>query len=267
MKTQLGEAHSYSCSQKKSDMVIFPAIDLKNGRCVRLRQGDMNQETQYSDDPPAMAEHWQALGAESLHVVDLDGAIEGSPKHRQQVERIAKTVKIPIQVGGGIRTLDAVRGYLSEGVSRVVFGTAALENTDLIVEASQEFPGRILIGIDSREGKVALRGWKDMTETSPDQLSQTFSGYPLGGVIFTDIGRDGMLTGPNLTALHTMASVSPFPLIASGGVTNIKDIKAIAELGPKIAGIIIGKALYEEAIDLPTAIQVAKSSLPKSSSC
>jgi phosphoribosylformimino-5-aminoimidazole carboxamide ribotide isomerase len=248
-------------------MVIIPAIDLKNGRCVRLRQGDMSQETRYSDDPPAMALHWQTLGAECLHLVDLDGAVEGAPKHLAQVETIAKTLSIPIQVGGGIRTFDSVRRYLSEGVTRVVLGTAALEDTDLIVKACQEFPGQIMIGIDSRQGQVAVRGWKDVSQTSPGRLIQSFSQYPLGGVIFTDISRDGMLSGPNLEALQTMASLSPFPLIASGGVTKNEDIQAIGSLGPKITGIIIGKALYEGAIDLKTAIQVAQSSLPKSSPC
>ena len=248
-------------------MIIIPAIDLKKGRCVRLRQGDMSQETRYSDDPGAMAQHWQTLGAQCLHIVDLDGAVEGAPKHRRQVESIAKNLTIPVQVGGGIRTLDTIRHYISEGVNRVVLGTAALEDTDLILKACQEFPGKIMIGIDTRQGQVAVRGWMDVSPTSPEQLIQSFSQYPLGGVIFTDIGRDGMLTGPNLKALQAMASLSPFPLIASGGVTKVEDIHAIRGLGPNITGIIIGKALYEGTIDLPTAIQAARSSLPKSSPC
>ena len=227
----------------------------------------MSQETRYSDDPPAMALHWQTLGAECLHMVDLDGAIEGAPKHMHQVQKIASTLSIPIQVGGGIRTLDSIRRYLSEGVTRVVLGTAALEDTDLVGKACKEFPGRVMIGIDSRQGQVAVRGWKDVSQTSPGHLIQSFSHYPLGGVIFTDISRDGMLTGPNLEALQTMASLSPFPLIASGGVTNVEDIHAIRGLGSTITGIIIGKALYEGAIDLKSAIQVAQSSLPKSSPC
>lgn len=248
-------------------MLIIPAIDLKNGRCVRLRQGDMNQETQYSDDPTAMALRWQTLGAQFLHVVDLDGAVEGVPKHIAQVESIAHALSIPIQVGGGIRKLETIRQYLSAGVKRVVLGTAALEDTDLIGSACQEFPEQILLGIDSRHGQVAVRGWKDISQISPGRLIQSFSQYSLGGVIFTDINRDGMLTGPNIEALKTMASLSPFPLIASGGVTKVEDIQAIGSLGPKITGIIIGKALYEGSVDLSTAIQVAQSSLPKSSPC
>jgi len=248
-------------------MIVIPAIDLKNGHCVRLRQGDMSQETRYSDDPPAMALHWQTLGAQFLHVVDLDGAVEGVPKHITQVEKIANTLTIPIQVGGGIRTLETIRQYFSAGVNRVVLGTAALEDTDLIGKACQEFPGQILLGIDSRHGQVAVRGWKDVSPISPGRLIQSFSQYPFGSVIFTDISRDGMLTGPNLEALKTMASLSPFPLIASGGVTKVEDIQAIGSLGPKITGIIIGKALYEGSIDLSTAIHVAQSSLPKSSPC
>ena len=248
-------------------MIIIPAIDLKNGRCVRLRQGDMNQETRYSDDPPAMALHWQTLGAEFLHVVDLDGAVEGTPVHLSQVKRIVKALSIPVQIGGGIRTLDSIRRYLSEGVNRVVLGTAALEDMNLIEKACQEFPGKIMIGIDSRQGRVAVRGWKDMSKTSPSRLIQSFAKFSLGGIIFTDISRDGMLTGPNLEALQTVASLSPFPLIASGGVTKVEDIRAIGSLGPKITGIIIGKALYEGAIDLKTAIQVGQSSLSESSPC
>lgn len=248
-------------------MLVIPAIDLKDGRCVRLRQGDMKQETQYSDDPPAMARHWEGLGAEWLHVVDLDGAVHGAPKHMRQVEAIAESLSIPIQVGGGIRSLDTIRRYLSGGVNRVVLGTAALEDTDLIMKSCGEFPGKIMIGIDARKGQVALRGWKDVSQVTPDQLIKRFSEYPLAGVIFTDIGRDGMLTGPNLTALQTMASLSPFPLIASGGVTKVEDIQAIACLGSKITGIIIGKALYEGTIDLKTAIQLAQSSPTKSSPC
>ena len=248
-------------------MVIIPAIDLKNGRCVRLRQGDMSQETRYSDDPPAMALQWQTLGAECLHVVDLDGAIEGKPIHMSQIKRIVKSLSIPIQVGGGIRTLETIRGYLTEGVTRVVLGTAALENTELMAKASQEFPGQIMLGVDSRQGQVAVHGWKDVSQTSPSHLIRSFAQYPLGGVIFTDISRDGMLTGPNLEALQTIASDSPFPLIASGGVTKIEDIQAIRGLGQKITGIIIGKALYEGAIDLKKAIHVAQSSPPQSSPC
>ena len=233
---------------------------------MRLRQGDMGQVTEYSDDPAAMARRWQTLGAEYLHVVDLDGAVEGFPKNIDHIETIAQSLSIPIQVGGGIRNLETIRRYLSGGIDRVVLGTVALENADLVAKACTEFPGKIMVGIDVRQGQVALRGWLDVTQVSPDQLIQSLSKYPLGGVIFTDIGRDGMLTGPNLGALRAMASLSPFPLIASGGVTKVEDIQAIENLGPNITGIIIGKALYEGTIDLKTAMQVS-TPLPKSSPC
>ena len=233
---------------------------------MRLRQGDMGQVTEYSDDPVAMALRWQTLGAEYLHVVDLDGAVEGFPKNIDRIEAIAQSLSIPVQVGGGIRNLETIRRYISAGIDRVVLGTVALENTDLVAKACQEFPGKIMVGIDVRQGQVALRGWLDVTQVSPDQLIQSLSEYPLGGVIFTDIGRDGMLTGPNLGALQAMASLSPFPLIASGGVTKVEDIQAIESLGPNITGIIIGKALYEGTIDLKAAMQVS-TPLPKSSSC
>ena len=234
---------------------------------MRLRQGDMGQVTQYSDDPAAMALRWQTLGAECLHVVDLDGAVDGSPRNIGPIEAIAQSLSIPIQVGGGIRNLETIRRYVSGGIDRVVLGTAALENADLVAKACKEFPGKIMVGIDVRQGQVALRGWLDLTQVSPDQLIQSLSEYPLGGVIFTDIGRDGMLTGPNLEALQAMASLSPFPLIASGGVTKIEDIQAIENLGPKITGIIIGKALYEGTIELKAAMQAVMPSFPKSSPC
>ena len=248
-------------------MFIIPAIDLKDGRCVRLRQGDMEQETRYSDDPPAMALYWQAQGAECLHLVDLDGAVEGTPKNVRHIESIVQSLSIPVQVGGGIRGLETIRRYRSVGVERVVLGTAALEDKELLAKACEEFPDHIMVGIDVRHGQVATRGWKDVSKISPEQLIQSLSNYALGGIIFTDISRDGMLTGPNLGALESMAAISPFPLIASGGVTKVEDIQSIGSLGPKIMGIIIGKALYEGSIDLKTAMQVADSSLPKSSPC
>ena len=240
-------------------MVVIPAIDLKDGRCVRLRQGDMNQETSYSQDPPAMAKHWESLGAQRLHVVDLNGAIDGRPKNFDHVLAITRAISIPVQVGGGIRSLETIREYLSSGVNKVVLGTAVLENPSLLEEASREFPDRILIGVDVKDGKIAVHGWTNVSKFTPDEVFHNLRSYALAGVIFTEISRDGMLDGPNLPALEHAAKISPFPVIASGGVTRVDDIHAVKKLGPKISGVIVGKALYEGTLTLPSALEAAGS--------
>ncbi len=240
-------------------MIVIPAIDLKDGRCVRLRQGDMDQETSYSHDPPAMATHWESLGAQRLHVVDLNGAVDGKPKNFDHVLAIARAVSIPVQVGGGIRRLNTIRDYLSQGISQVVLGTMALENPALLEDASREFPGRILIGVDVKHGKVAVHGWTNVSESTPEELFRSIESYALAGVIFTEISRDGMLDGPNVPALEQAARTSPFPVIASGGVTKVEDIYAVKTVGAKIAGVIVGKALYEGTLSLPSALEAAGS--------
>jgi phosphoribosylformimino-5-aminoimidazole carboxamide ribotide isomerase len=240
-------------------MVVIPAIDLKDGRCVRLRQGDMNQETSYSQDPPSMAKHWERLGAQRLHVVDLNGAIDGKPKNFDHVLAITQAISIPVQVGGGIRSLATIREYLSHGVSKVVLGTAVLENPSLLEEASREFPDCILIGVDVKDGKVAVHGWTNVSDSTPEDVFQSLKPYALSGVIFTEISRDGMLDGPNLPALEHAARTSPFPVIASGGVTRVEDIHAVKKLGPNISGVIVGKALYEGTLTLPAALEAASS--------
>ncbi len=248
-------------------MTIFPAIDLKDGRCVRLRQGDMGQETRYSEDPPAMAMHWQSLGAKCLHVVDLNGAIQGLPQNISQIQEIVKNLSIPIQVGGGIRSLNTIRRYMSMGVDRVVLGTAALEHPELLAKSCEEFPSKILVGIDVKNREIALRGWVDGSGKRPEDIVPSLSQYPLAGIIFTDISRDGMLDGPNVQALEHMASLTSLPLIASGGVTKASDIEAIRKITPPVSGVIIGKALYEGTIDLDTALTAASDSGSKGSSC
>lgn len=240
-------------------MVVIPAIDLKDGRCVRLRQGDMNQETSYSQDPPAMAQHWEGLGAQRLHVVDLNGAVDGKPKNFDHVLAITQAISIPVQVGGGIRSLDTIREYLSHGVSKVVLGTAVLEDPSLLEEASREFPDRILIGVDVKDGMVAVHGWTNVSDSTPEDVFQSLKPYALSGVIFTEISRDGMLDGPNLPALEHAARNSPFPVIASGGVTRVEDIHAVKKLGPNICGVIVGKALYEGTLTLSAAMEAASS--------
>ena len=239
-------------------MMVIPAIDLKEGRCVRLRQGDMNQETAYSRDPAAVARQWEQSGASRLHVVDLNGAVNGTPEHMDHVRAIAKAVSIPIQVGGGIRTLDTVKAYVDHGVSQVVLGTAALENSAWLADVCAQFPDKIFIGIDVKEGKVAMHGWTNLSDSTPDHVFAALKAYPVAGVVFTEISRDGMLQGPNLGALREAIQASPVPLIASGGVTRVEDVRAIKRLGQKITGVIIGKALYEGTLDLPTALAEAR---------
>ncbi len=238
-------------------MVVIPAIDLKSGRCVRLRQGDMREETVYSDDPPAMAEHWARLGARLLHVVDLDGAIGGQPRNQAAIEGILKSVTVPIQVGGGIRTLETIRGFFAQGVARVVLGTAVLQDRAFLGLACAEFPRRILVGLDARNGKLAAKGWTSQSEASARDFLQTLRDYPLAGVIYTDISRDGMLQGPNLEALRDIVADSPAPVIASGGITRVEDIRAIKALGSRVEGAIIGKALYDGKLDLRAAMAAA----------
>ncbi len=235
-------------------MLLIPAIDLKEGKCVRLRQGEMSQVTQYSDDPVAMAKQWQHLGASYLHIVDLDGAVEGAPKHLPHIEAIVKNVTIPIQVGGGIRNVDAVQAYRAIGVDRVVVGTAALHDPKFLALVAQQFPQKILVGIDVKQGLVAVHGWTTVSALTPRQVFESMKDLPLGGIVFTDISRDGMLSGPNISALREAAETSPVPIIASGGVTTLEDIRAIQEIGDNISSIIIGKALYEGTLDLKAAL-------------
>ncbi|MBD0316868.1 MAG: 1-(5-phosphoribosyl)-5-[(5-phosphoribosylamino)methylideneamino]imidazole-4-carboxamide isomerase [Nitrospiraceae bacterium] len=238
-------------------MLIIPAIDLKDGRCVRLKQGDLRRETAYSDDPPAMALHWQQLGARFLHIVDLDGAFEGQPKNMSRIEAIVKAVSIPVQIGGGIRTMETIRRYFTQGAARIVLGTAVLENPALLEHACAEFPHRVLVGLYAKGGHVAVRGWTSVSGTSASDLIPQLSRYPLAGLIYTDIARDGMLQGPNLSALANVLRSSPMPVIASGGISRIDDIRAVKSLGPGIKGVIIGKALYDGKLDLKAAMEAA----------
>ena len=235
-------------------MLVIPAIDLKDGRCVRLRQGDMAAETVYSDDVPAVARQWQQAGASLIHVVDLNGAVDGQPRNLSQISAIIRTVKLNIQVGGGIRSIETVRRYLGAGVARVVLGTAALTDRSFLEKACQEFPRQILLGLDARDGKVAVRGWTAISETTAAELLKEVAGYALGAVIYTDIARDGMLGGPNLAALQEVVELSSFPVIASGGISRIEDLLAVQALGPQVEGAIVGKALYDGKLDYQAAV-------------
>ncbi len=238
-------------------MLVIPAIDLKDGRCVRLRQGDMNEETVYASDPAEMALQWQGQGARWLHVVDLNGAVEGKPINRPHVEAILGKAEIPVQVGGGIRSLEAIRYYLSRGAARVVLGTVALQDRPLLEEACAEFPQRIVLGLDAKEGLVAVQGWTSLSHTRAAELLAGLARYALAAVIYTDIARDGMLQGPNLASLQDVLKESPFPVIASGGISTIDDIHAIKALGSKVEGAIVGKALYDGKLDLRAALEAA----------
>jgi phosphoribosylformimino-5-aminoimidazole carboxamide ribotide isomerase len=233
---------------------VIPAIDLKGGRCVRLRQGDMAVETVYSGDVPAIAWKWQQSGASVIHVVDLNGAVDGEPRNLPQIEAVMKAVSVKVQVGGGIRTIETVRRYLNAGVSRVVLGTAALTDRAFLEQACKEFSRRILLGLDARDGKVAVKGWTAVSDTKAIDLLKEVSGCEIGAVIYTDISRDGMLSGPNIPALKEVVEFSSFPVFASGGITRVEDLRAVQSLGPRIEGAIVGKALYDGKLDYRAAV-------------
>ena len=238
-------------------MIVIPAIDLKDGRCVRLRQGRMQDETVYSQEPADVARRWESEGAQVLHVVDLNGAVEGSPRNRAAIEAILKAVTIPVQVGGGIRTLETIESYFSSGIERVVLGTAVVRDQSILAEACSCFPGRVIVGVDAKGGKVAVQGWTDVADLDAASFVGRLVGLPVYAVIYTDIARDGMLEGPNIDGLRRMAEACPVPLIASGGITRTEDLQRLGALGPKVIGAIIGKALYEGLLDLRSAMAAA----------
>ena len=238
-------------------MIVIPAIDLKDGRCVRLRQGRMKEETVYAQDPADIARRWEAEGATMLHVVDLNGAVEGAPRNRATIESILKAVTIPVQAGGGIRDLETIDAYLSAGVSRVVLGTAVVRDLSLLAEACRCFPSRILVGVDAQQGKLAVQGWTDVVQQDATEFVRQLAGFPVYAVVYTDITRDGMLAGPNLEGLQRVVASCPVPLIASGGITRAEDLQQLRRLGPKVIGVIVGKALYEGLIELRAAMAAA----------
>jgi phosphoribosylformimino-5-aminoimidazole carboxamide ribotide isomerase len=238
-------------------VLVIPAIDLKDGRCVRLKQGDMKTATVFSDDPVAMARHWADQGARRLHVVDLNGAIAGRPKNDKVIREMIAAVgeRMPIQLGGGIRDLDAIEAYIDAGVTYVIIGTAAVKNPGFLSDACYAFPGHVIAGLDAREGKVAVEGWSKMTGHDVVDLAKKFEEYGVEAIVYTDIGRDGMLTGVNIEATLKLAQALKTPLIASGGLNSVKDIEAIcAKLVPEgVIGAIAGRALYEGKLDLKAA--------------
>ena len=229
-------------------MLIIPAIDLKDGHCVRLEQGEMDRATVFSEDPAAMARHWLEKGARRLHLVDLNGAFAGKPVNDQ----------MPVQLGGGIRDLATIERYLDDGVRYVIIGTAAVKNPGFLHEACDAFPGHVMVGLDARDGKVAVEGWSKITGHDVIDLARRFEGYGVEAVIYTDIGRDGMLTGVNVDATQRLAQALSIPVIASGGVTNIGDVKALSAVARDgIIGAITGRAIYQGTLDFTEAQTLA----------
>ena len=240
-------------------MIVIPAIDLKGGNCVRLEQGEMHRDTVFSDNPAAQALTWQQAGAELLHLVDLDGAFAGKPKNNEAISAILKAISIPAQLGGGIRDIATIDAYLSLGLSRVIIGTAAQRNPALVVEACQKFPGRIVVGIDAKNGMVAVQGWAELTDITAVDLAKKFEDCGVSAIIYTDISRDGMMGGPNLEATKSLAEAISIPVIASGGVSSLKDIENLMTIEASgVTGAITGKAIYTGAFDLSEAIALTK---------
>jgi len=236
-------------------MIIIPSVDIRDGKCVRLSQGRAEQQTVYSEDPIAMARRWEAEGGELIHVVDLDGAFQGQPVNSDIVRRIAEQVGVPIELGGGLRTRDAVAQALEAGVDRVILGTAAVESPDSVSQLCDEFPGKILVSIDARRGKAATRGWTGDSSVNAIELARQMAGCGVRAIIFTDIATDGMLVGPNFDAIERLTAAVAVPVIASGGVGSLDHIARLADTA--VDGVIICRALYTGDVTLPEAIAIA----------
>ena len=238
-------------------MKIIPAVDIKVGRCVRLSQGMADQETVYSDDPVEMACQWDEEGASLIHIVDLDGAFDGKPANVEIVKKIIYNSSVDIQVGGGIRNLKTIETYVNAGAYRVILGTIAQKDPEFVAEACKEFPGKIIVGIDARNGNVAIKGWVEVSDQRASDLAQSLELYNISGYIFTDISRDGMLQGPNLKSIKEFSGSTNLPVIASGGVSQLKDIKDLLTLESEgVEGIIIGKALYDKNFTFPQTLEL-----------
>ena len=241
-------------------MILFPAIDLKNGQCVRLEQGDMERATVFNLDPAAQAASFAAQGFEYLHVVDLDGAFAGKPVNALAVEAMLAKVTMPVQLGGGIRDLKTVEAWLEKGITRVIIGTAAVRDPELVKSAAKEFPGRVAVGLDARDGKVAVEGWAETSEVTVLDIARRFEDARVAAIIFTDIARDGLLKGLNLDATVALADRISIPVIASGGFASIDDVKALlAPRAKKLAGAIVGRALYDGRLDPAAALALVRS--------
>lgn len=241
-------------------MLLIPAIDLKDGHCVRLRQGDLGDATIFSEDPAAMAAEWLDQGARRLHLVDLNGAVAGSPKNQAAIKGILRAIddEIPVQIGGGIRDLNTIENYLDLGLSYVIIGTAAIKDPGFLRDACSAFPGAIIVGLDARDGKVATDGWSKLTRHDVIDIARKFEDYGCEAIIYTDIGRDGMLSGVNIDATVKLAQSVSIPIIASGGVTDLRDIEALCSVEDEgVEGAILGRSIYEGTIDFAEAQALA----------
>lgn len=239
-------------------MILYPAIDLKDGQAVRLLHGDMDKTTVFNDNPAAQALEFVAAGCEWLHLVDLNGAFAGEPVNAAPVEEILKQTKVPAQLGGGIRDMATIERWIEKGLARVILGTVAVENPDLVREAAREFPGKVAVGIDARNGKVATKGWAEETDVMVTDLAKSFEDAGVAAIIYTDIMRDGAMKGPNVEATADLARAVSIPVIASGGVSSLQDLKDLKACGAPLNGAISGRALYDGAIDLKEALAVLK---------
>ena len=240
-------------------MILYPAIDLKDGQAVRLLHGDMDKTTVFNDNPAAQALEFVAAGCEWLHLVDLNGAFAGEPVNAAPVEEILKQTKVPAQLGGGIRDMKTIETWIDKGLARVILGTVAVENPDLVREAAREFPGKVAVGIDARNGRVATKGWAEETDVMVTDLAKSFEDAGVAAIIYTDIMRDGAMKGPNVEATADLANAVSIPVIASGGVSSLDDLRALKSCGASLNGAISGRALYDGAIDLAEALSVLKS--------
>jgi phosphoribosylformimino-5-aminoimidazole carboxamide ribotide isomerase len=240
-------------------LIIIPAIDIKDGKCVRLAQGKFDRVTTYADNPVEMALTWMQKGAELIHIVDLDGSVAGSPRNSNIILDIARNIDVPIQVGGGIRDMKTIEFYLSNGVGSVILGTTALQNENIVRDACGEFPDRIILGIDALDGRVAVRGWTQTTEKNAVDLARHYEDYSVKAIVYTDIERDGMGTGVNIAATKELAKAVSIPVIASGGVATLADIENLLAISDcEFYGVIIGRALYTGAVSLEEAIRASK---------
>ncbi|KXF90548.1 1-(5-phosphoribosyl)-5-[(5-phosphoribosylamino)methylideneamino]imidazole-4-carboxamide isomerase [Phaeobacter inhibens] len=240
-------------------MILYPAIDLKDGQAVRLLHGDMEKTTVFNDDPAAQALEFVEAGCDWLHLVDLNGAFAGEPVNASPVEEILKRCKVPAQLGGGIRDMATIERWIDKGLARVILGTVAVENPDLVREAARAFPGKIAVGIDARNGRVATKGWAEETDVMVTDLAKSFEDAGVAAIIYTDILRDGAMKGPNVEATAALANAVSIPVIASGGVSSLADLQALKSCGAPLNGAISGRALYDGAIDLGEALNILKS--------
>lgn len=239
-------------------MILYPAIDLKDGQAVRLLHGDMDKTTVFNDNPAAQALEFVQAGCQWLHLVDLNGAFAGEPVNAAPVEEILKQTKVPAQLGGGIRDLKTIETWIDKGLARVILGTVAVENPDLVREAAREFPNKVAVGIDARNGRVATKGWAEETDVMVTDLAKSFEDAGVAAIIYTDILRDGAMKGPNIEATADLAKAVSIPVIASGGVSSLDDLRALKSCGAQLNGAISGRALYDGAIDLAEALTVLK---------